>query len=1030
MNKDSHGLGPEWRAKNAIEKALRSVEFFSTKAKARVSTTLEGRLHEPELSPRLSVEVSNAQVDEAVLETIDDVEASLCELREMSMAAKSFAVPPIKHINTLEARKPAIASPKLTSTSPEERVQRAKSESAARDQWHQQRRLQQELQQMQQAASDGHSGTRQKLRRGSQEYPSSLSLLGKANSRQTSMELQRQSGTDAGGSTQDQQRGHVAAAGGSRRNSLEQRKGAAAAAARRSSLEQREGAAASGARRNSSMESSGGFRKSCSLARFEASHAQPPDNPPLAPSGAQNTTHPTTKGRGRGGALAHQHHEPPPPFAQPGRLRGSVPEFLLHGASPADEGQQPLMLPPDPSVGAHVDGMPQESRSGPLALYRGNGQPLPRRFSQLQLRTDLSSPSPSLSPSNPNTAPNTFASSSPSSSGPLAPLNHPPWHPSVTTPTPTGNSTQHHQSTLNRSSGPLPSVHGTGSSNSSQQALQALKPTTPTSLSGPLRPLPPNTQHSLLTPNAQLSLLRPEQQPGTTACPPAAAADEGQNFTRDASTARSRPPAKGRFMLATQASINRSENRLEQSESAKKRRSSRTGRRLSHSTSSCRRRVKRTSSSRSQGKRRSSSGKRASSTGRRKGVRSQSSTRRGPPSRTASQTSLISTTSHCSSTQSKGSRHSRNSSEDGSDFDSDAPSVSSVVSGITHALLSTTSNSAPEESMLTLPGLFGASHETNNKSFPLQPSMAGHTAALKLSAHFAGFPTTRPTTSHAHVSSTSSTTSAASFPHPAAPPSASAAAAATSAAVGNDAGGPDSGKPASKSAPRKRAPTKQASNVRFNLPAVNPPRSPCPSEEPNLPTHPGKVIAIAAPKSKSSPTTAASSPKTPTSRASGEGLSIPVSAALAKDALAEVPNTFGKITKQTASLRQYLAGNRLDVSRLDLDTYLKKLDNENKGRSRSVGRFAGNKKQGRSKSGNLLTHNHQHRGACAGEGDPPAEDGDPALKSAQGSGLASMFAQLGQEEQELQQLHERMRAAAVKGREHGSGVDQRSLWRG
>eukprot|EP00200_Dunaliella_tertiolecta_P001323 CAMPEP_0202365188 /NCGR_PEP_ID=MMETSP1126-20121109/16284_1 /ASSEMBLY_ACC=CAM_ASM_000457 /TAXON_ID=3047 /ORGANISM="Dunaliella tertiolecta, Strain CCMP1320" /LENGTH=56 /DNA_ID=CAMNT_0048959957 /DNA_START=186 /DNA_END=356 /DNA_ORIENTATION=+ len=30
-----------------------------------------------------------------------------------------------------------------------------------------------------------------------------------------------------------------------------------------------------------------------------------------------------------------------------------------------------------------------------------------------------------------------------------------------------------------------------------------------------------------------------------------------------------------------------------------------------------------------------------------------------------------------------------------------------------------------------------------------------------------------------------------------------------------------------------------------------------------------------------------------------------------------------------------------------------------------------------------------------------------------------MFAQLGQEEQELQQLHERMRAAAVKGREHG-----------
>eukprot|EP00983_Pelagomonas_calceolata_P034712 1086930-Pelagomonas_calceolata.AAC.5 len=99
-------------------------------------------------------------------------------------------------------------------------------------------------------------------------------------------------------------------------------------------------------------------------------------------------------------------------------------------------------------------------------------------------------------------------------------------------------------------------------------------------------------------------------------------------------------------------------------------------------------------------------------------------------------------------------------------------------------------------------------------------------------------------------------------------------------------------------------------------------------------------------------------------------------------------------------------------------------------RSRSVGRFAGNKKQGRSKSGNLLTHNHQHRGACAGEGDPPAEDGDPALKSAQGSGLASMFAQLGQEEQELQQLHERMRAAAVKGREHGSGVDQRSLWRG
>eukprot|EP00983_Pelagomonas_calceolata_P049549 1141552-Pelagomonas_calceolata.AAC.2 len=312
---------------------------------------------------------------------------------------RSFAVPPIKHINTLEARKPAIASPKLTSTSPEEcacmlisahdhltrippqeRVQRAKSESAARDQWHQQRRLQQELQQMQQAASDGHSGTRQKLRRGSQEYPSSLSLLGKANSRQTSMELQRQSGTDAGGSTQDQQRGHVAAAGGSRRNSLEQRKGAAAAAARRSSLEQREGAAASGARRNSSMESSGGFRKSCSLARFEASHAQPPDNPPLAPSGAQNTTHPTTKGRGRGGALAHQHHEPPPPFAQPGRLRGSVPEFLLHGASPADEGQQPLMLPPDPSVGAHVDGMPQESRSGPLALYRGNGQPLPRRY--------------------------------------------------------------------------------------------------------------------------------------------------------------------------------------------------------------------------------------------------------------------------------------------------------------------------------------------------------------------------------------------------------------------------------------------------------------------------------------------------------------------------------------------------------------------------------------------------------------------------------------------------------------------------
>ncbi|KAF5827484.1 hypothetical protein DUNSADRAFT_567 [Dunaliella salina] len=1146
MTRDSHR--PEWRARSAIDRALQTVGFSSTKAKAKVSSALEERLHEPvsQPTPRLSVEVSSSQVDEAVLDTIDDVEASLKELRALNMAAKSVAVPPLKCGNAADNMKHAfILSPKLTSTSHEEQVQRAKSESAAREQWHQQRRRQQE-QQQQAAASDALGGTRQKLRRGSQEHPGShspgASVHGGSSSSLASVEFQRLSETDARGGTLEQQRARGQAPGGtsSSRSSLEQREGAAGAArrnsstsgqhigaaarrgsteeqpgraaARRGSLQHREGARAS--RRNSSMESLGGpmSRKSCPLSRFEAtSPAPPPDHAPPAPCDASNPAPPPpAKDCMKGGALANQHHEAPPPLAPPHRRRSSLPEYLvqgtppapppdhappapcdasntaplptakgcwkgfaraqkhqqqlppyvpplrrrsslpeylMQGASPVDEGQHPFMLsPPEPSSSATSNCTLPQSSSGPLTFARGDGRPLPGRFSQLQLRTDLSSPPPSLSPSSPMTAPNTLASSSPSSSGPLSgTFASRSWHASVTLD-PMGGSSQHQHIPHSKSSGLLSSLQAASSATKSEQALQALKPSTPTSQSGPLQPLPPTSaaeaQYALLTTNPQHSLRRPEQQLGSAACASAAAGDEGLRSAQDASAASAPPPVKGRFMFATQSSINRAEGTLAKSESAK-RRSSRTGHRLSHSTSSGRRRVKRNPSSRSLITQGSGTGKRASSNGRHKGVRSRSSfTRKGVPSKTASQRSLMSSASRNSSMRSKDSGRSRTSSVNGSHSGSDTPSVSSVVSSVAPAPGDTPSqDSVPAEPSVALPGMVGdASAENSNKGAPLQPSMPGFAAAPAQHAHFAGFPATKRTTSLEHASSASSSTSA-SLPPAAAAPRACVAHAEAPVAGGSSAEGADCSKSASKSVPRKRAPTKQPSNVRFNLPAVAPPRSPHPPEEPAPSSHSGRPIAIPeAPKSKSSPTTAASSPKDPAlpapgtsapSRASSAKPSIPAITALAKDALAEVPSTLGKISKQTGNLRQYLAGNRLDVSRLDLDTYLKKLDNENKTRSRSVGRFAGNKKQGGSKSSNEHTL-LQQRGACAGEGDPSDDNGvsGPASEQAAGSRIASMFAQLGQEEQELQELHKRMRTAANRSRAHGVGTDQRSLWRG
>eukprot|EP00200_Dunaliella_tertiolecta_P006813 CAMPEP_0202375080 /NCGR_PEP_ID=MMETSP1127-20130417/5804_1 /ASSEMBLY_ACC=CAM_ASM_000462 /TAXON_ID=3047 /ORGANISM="Dunaliella tertiolecta, Strain CCMP1320" /LENGTH=915 /DNA_ID=CAMNT_0048972435 /DNA_START=30 /DNA_END=2774 /DNA_ORIENTATION=- len=683
-----------------------------------------------------------------------------------------------------------------------------------------------------------------------------------------------------------------------------------------------------------------------------------------------------------------------------------------------------VQLPPEQSLGAHNSSSGAKHHSGPLPKTKGDAPP--HRPFYLHFSTEepsilgpVSSPSPTvpgslaaslISPRASVNALSTTTANTATDTTP-APATMPPM------PMPFGIS--------------LPSVFSTSTNTSTSSVStppQALKHSSPTSLSTPqccvhpLRPHPPTTdaplsprpvreldEGSRLQPTDAKGLQSKRLTAGFESSNPATAAfSEAQlqgTATRDSGPAPAPPATRGRFMFATQASTNRSEGPISRSGSQKKRSVSRSGsskreRSLRRSSSSKREpTLNRSGSFKKESRSLSTSGfsrrgrslARNGSFNKRQGVKLRGTDMRRDPSTR----SLLSGKS--------GSGRRRVSESDGSEPERSTPSRSasqksqrfSLSRGSTQL---TESLDTAEDSM---------SNSSANDTFtdllsprmffePVQPPLAG-----------------LPSSPRIHR-----------------PPRHTASAHLLYQAVGSSEGGqggdaldrvpglttcrPALKAASSKSAPRKQHSTPNLKQARFNLPAM-----------PQAITSPQVGLSFCSPRP----------PEVPPPPSVAE----------------PPPSSSGKLVKQAGSLRQFLAGQRVDVDRLEPDTYLLMLDVESKGRAHTLGRFAGQSRPKSKSSFGLASAPSLSRAgmpsiAADGPNEEPLEHSDvlgdgggecrdgkaqgslPAQGRA-GNSLSSMLAQFEDEERELRMLHDRARSSlAPKSREHGFSAELRPHW--
>ncbi|KAF5827485.1 hypothetical protein DUNSADRAFT_568 [Dunaliella salina] len=937
---------PESKAKQAIAKALRSVEFFSKqKAKPKKDEELRPPVQKP--SPRPSTEVPGAQIDESVLDTIDDVEAQLSEVQTLSREAKSFSVPRAK-----PNWAGFLVSPALSSFTNEERSERTKSESAARESWHAQRKLLlQQLQEQQQQQQGGapwqHRHEKKKIRR----RASQTQLLPSIDSPST-----------ASPAASFTQRGPPPAA----------------------SYTQRAAPTPHG--------------------RIQAALAQ--QRPGTSTLQLRNDT--TLSPRS---SSSFQHQGSLPPKTK-GDTLASRPSHLQFSA------EEPSILGP-------------VSRESPSPPTSGS---LPASLTSL--RTSANAPSAAVTTA----------------------LAH-----AATPPLP-----------FSRSS--LPSLFGTstGTSSFSTQlaASQALQPSTPTSLSAPnscvlpLRPKPPVTDK----PQSP----RPGRSSAEGLNNPAGAISEGLQTPRDKGPAPAPPAIRARFTFATQASINRSEGPISKSNSQKrtlgragssmkerslvKTGSSKKERSLSRSGSSKKERMltKCGSSKKERGLSRSGSSK------------NERALSRSGNSRKESQSRLLSK-SGSSKTERSLARSGSSKKRPGIKLhgtnvrrDTSSRSLLSGKSGSGRRRASVFDSSEPERSAPSEPasqksqwfslsrGSSQLTESLDTADSSVSDSSANDESADLLSSHMfpepeltspAGLPPSQPTFPPPRK------IASAKLLHQAVGKCAATAASSSGGSEGGDAPEKAPGLINRKSTsqlaslkgpPRKQCSTPNMKQARFNLPAMppvnaSPPggssfHSPRPPEVPPPPSVAVRPVTTACTTRTSA--TPTSSLRTPSSLSAFETKPGPTRMPGAQ--AERPPSQSGKLAKEAGSLKQFLAGQRLDVNRLEPDTYLLMLDVESKGRAHTVGRFAGQSRpRSKSSSGPALARSLTRASMPSPAADGPDEDSEkdsdvaddvggeyeggragsvPAQGKA-GSSLSSMLAQFKDEEKELQMLHERARSS-------------------